>query len=420
MFIYIIKPLIVNYTIIIAFLVSTNLFFPLKKRKQYPFNEQVIYALVGTLAAVLCMFYPIEVLGDTNFDFRMVILLVLTLYRGKWVGLFCFFIVTIMRIIIGGEFVVPGVVINIIAYLLGIGFRKPFLEARQKAPISFVIFICFTVLSLITLELFVPFLTSSFYIIYFSLFFPTMIGLIFTMEKLMEINQQIEDTLYVEHLKTVSHMAAAFAHEIRNPLTTVRGFIQFLMTNNQHHLLPQYSDLILEELNRTNEIISDYLSLSKPGKDGRETFVVETTLKAMVELIKPTAQMKNITIDLDLPNEHLVHVEKKFLKQALLNILKNAVEAIENKGTTDGKITVKSMSLPIQKVAIIIEDNGIGLTKEEVKKIGLPYYTTKSKGTGLGTLIIHKLIQDMGGTVHYYSQKNQWTRVEIVLPVYKK
>lgn len=412
------KPLIVNYMIIISFTVSINLFFPFKRNKPTSLREKWIYSIIGSIAAILCMFYPIEVLWDTNFDLRMVIIVALTLYRGFWVGFLTFSFVSVVRYLIGGQFFIPGILINFIAFLAAMLFRQRFIHGHYQFRVLIMIFSVFTTLSILTLEWFVPALDRYFYLIYFSVFLSSLIALIYTIEKLMSINQQIDETVYIENLKTVSHMAAAFAHEIRNPLTTVRGFVQYLSSNNRHEELPQYSQLIIDELDRTNEIISDFLSLTKPGDSVREKVIVEKVIQDTVNLMKPTAQLKNIQMVAQLSKAHQVNVDGKLLKQALLNILKNAIEAIENKQMgSDGRIYITTLSLSNQKVAILIEDNGIGLTEEELKRIGLPYYTTKSKGTGLGTLIMNKLIRDLGGTVHYYSQKNQWTRVEITFPL---
>lgn len=421
MLINILKPLIVNYMIIISFTVSTNLFLPFKRNKHTALLEKMIYAFIGSIAAILCMLYPIEVLSDTNFDLRMVIIVVITLYRGVGVGVFTFIAVSLTRYAIGGQFVIPGIIINFIALLGGILFQKHFKRARSKLKIVLFVFSFFAVMTIITLEIFVPFLGFAFYTVYFSIFLSTMIGLIFTVEKLIAINHRLDEAVYSENLKTVSHMAAIFAHEIRNPLTTVRGFIQYLSSNNRHLELPQYSSLILDELDRTNEIISDYLSLTKPGKSSKETVIVETILQETIDLMNPTAKLKKINIEANLSKQHYIHIEKKLLKQALLNIMKNSIEAIENKEiATEGRIFITTITLSNQKVAIHIEDNGVGLTKEELQRIGLPYYTTKSKGTGLGTLIMNKLIRDMGGTVQYYSQKGHWTRVEIIFPTNNK
>jgi len=421
MFLSIIKPLIVNYMIIFSFTASSNFLVPFRRDIQYRKKEQLMFAIIGSIAALLCMLYPIEVLWDTNFDLRMIIIILLTLYRGKWVGFFCFLVVSIGRYFVGGQFVFPGILINLIAFLAGLIFRKKFLQASNKVKVLFAIFLFFTTLSLMILKLLVSFLPATFYVIYFSLFLSTLLIVILTVEKFIKLNQQIDEAFYLENLKTVGHMAAAFAHEIRNPLTTVRGFIQYLSTNNRHHELPQFSKLILEELDRTNTIITDFLSLSKPGYDARKTYVVESILKETIDLIYPTAQLQNIKIEWDLSSSHLIHVDKKLLKQTLLNIFKNSMEAIENKHQhTDGKIFVTTATRPNEKVLILIEDNGIGLTPQEIKQMGLPFYTTKAKGTGIGTIVINKLVRDMNGTIHYYSQKNQWTRVEILLPIVEK
>jgi two-component system sporulation sensor kinase B len=390
------------------------MFIPFKRSSLVGVKERIAYSFMGTFAALLCMAYPIEVLKDTNFDFRMVIIITLTLYCGALAGLFCTVSASIVRYFIGGQFVWAGIEINLIALLCGLLFKSRFLESKNRVIFSFWVFGIYLILSVMLLETFVSFLNSSFYILYYGIFFISFTGLIFVIEKMIINNKQLDESVYLEKLKTVGHMAAAFAHEIRNPLTTVQGFVQFLKEGDNYKELPRFSDLILEELERTNKIITDYLSLAKPGDMKKETFAAEETVRETIQLLEPMAHLHNIRFIYEEQAEHFIAGDRQYLKQALINLIKNSIEAIEQKGEINIHVQKAKDST---RVVISIQDNGIGLTEEEIKQIGLPYYTTKTKGTGLGTMVVNKIIRDMKGEVKYKSLKGEWTKVEIHLPL---
>ncbi|MDQ0245578.1 two-component system sporulation sensor kinase B [Bacillus fengqiuensis] len=414
MFINIIKPLIVNYTILISLVVNANMFIPFRESSLHHHKKRAAYSLMGTFAALLCMVYPIEVLKDTHFDFRMIIILVLTFYCGIAAGVFCTASVSLARYFIGGEYVLIGLAINITALICGIFLKRGFQQSNRRIHFSFLVFGVYLLSSVVLLETFIPFLNFWFYVIYYITFFITFSGMIFAIEKMISNNKQLDESVYLENQKTVGHMAAAFAHEIRNPLTTVQGFIQFLKEGDNHKELHKFSDLILEELDRTNKIITEYLSLAKPGNMKRECFIVEEAVRETIKLLTPTAHLHNVSIGYHEEGKHFIHGDRQYLKQALINIIKNSIEAIEQRG--DIMIRIEKMT-NADKIVISIKDNGIGLTEDEVKQIGLPYFTTKTKGTGLGTMVVNKIIRDMDGTIKYKSIKGNWTEVKIFLPL---
>jgi two-component system sporulation sensor kinase B len=211
-------------------------------------------------------------------------------------------------------------------------------------------------------------------------------------------------------------MAASFAHEVRNPLTTVRGFIQYLVKDTTDEKLKQYSPLILEELDRTNKIITNYLTLARPGTVELEVIDLDDLLYDSIDLLRPLASYQDVSLSYSSEGMHYVFVDKNYLKQSILNLIKNGIEAIDHSGYV--KITKRNGDKK-RTVQIVIEDNGKGMTEEEFEKIGLPYYTTKSKGTGLGSMITSRLIRDMNGTIEYYSTIGEGTKVIVTFPIYE-
>lgn len=417
--IYLIKPLIVNITIIFSLMFNANLFFPFTKRKPLNFKQQTILGLFSAFSAKLCMLYPIETLEDTNFDFRMIPILIVTLYGGWYPGLLCTAIVVMLRYLIGGEYVYIGIAVSILALGIGVLFRSGFLKSANKVLYGVIVISFYYLVYIFILFSTVSFLDIYFYIVYFLAFSLTFTALIYTVEKLIIANQQFDETLYLDKLSTVSQMAAAFAHEIRNPITTVRGFIQFINSDTKDENLKQFAPLILDELDRTNKIITNYLTVARPTNFTLSYIDVNKALQDSVDLLRPFGSYRNVSIDLKLEGEHYIYSDEQHLKQALMNIIKNGIEAAEEEQGGYVKILKKPADEKGQ-IEITFVDNGIGMSEEQLGKLGLPYYTTKTKGTGLGSMITNRLIHEMKGKIHYESKVHNGTKVTVILPTVSK
>ncbi|WP_235848451.1 ATP-binding protein [Litchfieldia alkalitelluris] len=412
-----IKPIIVNITILFSLTFNANLFFPFNHSKVHSLKQKIIYGLIGALAAILCMLFPITGLEQTHFDLRMIIILVVTLYSGLVSGSICLVLVVIVRLIIGGNFALIGVLVSLVAFLVALIFRKWYLSTRSILKAVFII-ATYLVLYIIILLFSAPFLGVQFYIVYFSGLMLTSFLLIQVIERLIKANQQFHETVYTDKLSTVSQMAASIAHEIRNPITTVRGFIQFLEKDSKDEKLVQFAPLILEELDRTNLIITNYLKISKPSNFKMKRVDLNQILFDSIDLLRPFGTYQNVSLFYNGSGSHFIIGDEDHLKQSIINVIKNGIEAIED-GNGYVKVS-KRTSVDNRRVLIEIEDNGKGMNQEQLEKIGLPYYTTKTKGTGLGSMITNRLIREMNGTIEYESKPNKGTIVKITLALSKE
>lgn len=213
-----------------------------------------------------------------------------------------------------------------------------------------------------------------------------------------------------EKLYVAGQLAAGIAHEIRNPLTSLKGFLQLLATGRGSS--GNYFDIMKSELNRIESIVSEMLMLSKPQvyelthRDARE-IVFDT-----VNLLAPQALLDSIEVETDLGQEPLwVHGVENQIKQVVLNVLKNAIEAMTGGGT------IRVSCLREQgEVVIRIADQGPGIGEEQLSKMGQPFYTTKEKGTGLGLMVSYKIVDNHGGRIRATSELGSGTTVDIVLP----
>lgn len=231
--------------------------------------------------------------------------------------------------------------------------------------------------------------------------------------------KKIEQSAYQnDKLALLGKIAASIAHEIRNPLTSIRGFIQLL----QPHLVQlgkeDYARIILEEIDRANDIIFEFLNSSKPSVPNKREVPVAVLMKEAVLLSESEAILKSCRIECEPIDPGIsVWIDVKQIKQVLLNIIKNAVDAIsDNPSQKDGLISIR-VERSRRFVHILIRDNGKGMDTQTQSRLFDPFFTTKQEGTGLGLSVCYRIIKNHGGTVQVNSQLGAGTEFELLLPV---
>ena len=222
--------------------------------------------------------------------------------------------------------------------------------------------------------------------------------------------------LQSEKLKLAGEIAAGVAHEIRNPMTVISGFVQ-IMQQDPKHPYPEYTQLIHSELERINMIISEFLVLAKPQAPVIKNFSLKKLVDSSILLYSSAFNLKGIVFkdEWNGDPDFIISGEENSLKQVFINLLKNAIEAIDSGGT----ITLSVTSGHNNMVCIKIADNGMGMSPETLQRIFEPFYTTKEGGTGLGLLISQKIVQDHGGSLKLESTPEKGTAAQIILPFRK-
>lgn len=219
-----------------------------------------------------------------------------------------------------------------------------------------------------------------------------------------------DDLRRIDKIAAVSLLASAVAHEIRNPLTAVQWNLQVL--KEKHKEDAGLYDVILSELQRMDATMGQILSLAKANEtDFQLTNVVELTT-TMVNLMSVQANQSNVSLQVDATPVALVECDENQLKQVLINLLANAIDAMQNGGTVHVQLTADGET----GVRFTIKDSGVGIPEDILGRIGRPFFTTKPEGTGLGLMISQSIIQTHGGHMNITSTPNQGTTVEFVLP----
>ncbi|MCS0673893.1 PAS domain S-box protein [Cytobacillus firmus] len=225
--------------------------------------------------------------------------------------------------------------------------------------------------------------------------------------------KKTEEVLHQQDkLAAVGQLAAGVAHEIRNPLTTMKGYTEFLQLDETHEERQEYLSIILDEIDRVNNIVEDFMVLAKPKAAELEERDIIPIIKNVVSFLEFEARKKDVKIGFEYEQDIIqIECDENRLKQVFLNFIKNGIEAMPD----GGDITVRAGIINNQ-VQIAIQDTGVGIPQEKLKKIGEPFFTTKKNGNGLGLMVSFKIIESHNGKVFIESELNKGTTFNIVLP----
>lgn len=213
-----------------------------------------------------------------------------------------------------------------------------------------------------------------------------------------------------EKLSIAGQLAAGIAHEIRNPLTSLKGFIRLLY---DHEGRKEYYLSIMEvELSRIEQILTELLMLAKPQSVHFHRRSLTDLLEQVAGFLEPLSILKNVRIELENNGEAYIDCDENQMKQVLINLIKNAVEAMPEGGV----VTAGTLSLEDGRVQLTVRDHGVGIPEHKLKQLGEPFYTTKEKGTGLGLMVSFKIIEHHQGQIDVSSEVGKGTLFRITFP----
>ncbi|WHY00325.1 HAMP domain-containing sensor histidine kinase [Neobacillus sp. DY30] len=229
-------------------------------------------------------------------------------------------------------------------------------------------------------------------------------------KKLQIYYEQIQHS---ERLKTTGQLAAAVAHEIRNPLTVVKGFLQVYEKDSSFsHIQKGHFTLMIDELNTAEEVISQFLSVAKPDKENvTENVDVKLVLRSVTDLLHSYGLLHDNRIELNVTEDCMISANTIEFKQLLINLIKNAIEA-----SHFGDPVFVTAGREKDFVVIQVIDYGRGMSEAEVAFLGTPFYSLKSKGTGLGMMICFNIVEKFNGTIDFQSSIGRGTTVMIRIP----
>ena len=233
-------------------------------------------------------------------------------------------------------------------------------------------------------------------------------------ERILQYSKELEmfnnELQRSEKMEIISELAASVAHEVRNPLQVTRGFLQLLM-GKAKAAEREYLDLALVELDRASGIITDFLTFAKP-EFGKDTVLqISDEFKYIEGILAPLAHLHGGKITVDIPEDLAVRGNSSKFKQAFINIIKNSIEALQEEGVIQIHCYQKQ-----GRVYIHVVDNGEGMGEDVLARLGEPYFSNKTKGTGLGLMVTFRIIEAMDGSIQFTSKKGVGTDAVITLP----
>ncbi|TCJ05597.1 sensor histidine kinase [Cytobacillus praedii] len=234
------------------------------------------------------------------------------------------------------------------------------------------------------------------------------------MEQILQRTKIQRELQRAEKMNAIGQLAASVAHEIRNPMTVVKGFLQiFLAKEQMSDEERMYIRLMIEEMHRAETIINDYLSLAKPDIEHMELVDAGEFASRVMDLMNSYAMMsKNISIEINLNHGVYIKSNPSELRQVLINILKNGIEAMKDGGNLNLSV-YKENGYGVFKIS----DTGIGMSNIELERLGTPFYSLKEKGTGIGMMVCYQIIDRMKGKIEVESEVGIGTTFNIFIPL---
>lgn len=388
-------------------------------KRNFFVDYRITMTILFSISIILCMLFPYQFLTDEYiFDLRQVPMIVGALYGGPVISAVLFLVSAIGRVLIGGDGMYIAI-LNQFIIAAGVPFIRPAYMRMGRGMKVATVFII-SILSLL-FNMFAGFLLFGDPIhdiigIWLMLMLNQGLMIVLTALLIEHIVRQellLNTLMKHEKLESVSHFAAAVSHELRNPMQSIKGFIQLMQAYDySRDKQLEFHETILSEINAAEGLIDDYLIYAKPVYGELDRMSVNDEVCGVIKLLRPYAN----SLDVELfchPAESDIYIrgDRQKFRQAMVNIIRNGVESMPNGGDVIARIKVQPA-----KVVVEIADRGVGMTKEEVERLGEPYFSNKIKGTGLGMMVTYSVIHQMKGTIIVNSEKGLGTVFKLVFP----
>ena len=230
-------------------------------------------------------------------------------------------------------------------------------------------------------------------------------------EEAIDLNRVVYE---LEKEKKLRESLFKITHEIKNPIAVCKGYLD-MMDYRDIDKVERYNSIIKDEINRTLILMDDFLDYTKIKVEKEEAYFY-LLIEYTCDIMKPLFNANDVSLKLDIPDDELyMELDYNRLKQVLVNLLKNSIEA-KDKKKKSSYISIKAF-VEGDDVNLIIKDNGVGMSQKSLDKVDEMFYTTKEKGTGLGVALSKEIIYQHDGSISYDSVKGKYTTVTIKLPI---
>ncbi|MED1800253.1 sensor histidine kinase [Brevibacillus porteri] len=401
------------------FAIIPFVFFNIYYRDKMRNYSRSFIVITSSACMFLAMTFAPSVTNGMVFDIRHVIIFFGLVYGGIEIALLLLIEALVYRYYLDGEGTWVALLILTVNFVLSLFLYRHYKASYRKTLYLFMTSAIFSTVALGTTYYFFPTYVTQ-HLVFYTIVIP--IQNFFGLWLLMSLFSKCvsDKELFIRHaqnekIQTMSHVAASLAHEVRNPLTAVKGFLKLIQESPENLVkIDQYIRISLDEVQRTEAILTEYLAISKPLKERHEIINVSEHLHAIREVMLPFANMHNVELTLqDFERPVTIKANPDEFKQVLVNFIKNAIEACSD--ISDGKVSL-DLLIERNKALLVIKDNGVGMDAGQISRLGTIYFSTKTTGTGLGLTYSYHVIHAIGGTVNVSSKPRVGTKFTIMLP----
>lgn len=380
-------------------------------------NKKVIMSILWGLSIIFCMSFPVIFGENARLELRIIPLLFGTLYGGFWPGLFLSALIILYRLYFGISIGFYNTVVVLLLTLpVILFFQKSFASSKKdkRVKVAVVLSLYYCLMGLTSFGILRGFSIEYLKVQVIHLIFVVVVTWFFTVlvETISEIHQLRLEMQNTEKLRVISELTSVFAHEIRNPMQVTRGFLQLLNEPDLPEKKKEYIQLSIEELDRANEIINDFLTFGKPSIENYERIDVGYQLQRVGNIIQSYAMNHHVEVETNVRDNCWIYANPQKLNQSLINILKNAIESMPD----GGLVRISCTTTDDGYIKITIKDQGIGMTKKQIDRLGSPFYSLKESGTGLGMMVSLQIVRSFKGKIQVNSEKDKGTEFIILLP----
>ncbi|MCM3575519.1 ATP-binding protein [Mesobacillus subterraneus] len=405
-----VKDLILHFLIILSLGFMYN-FLWMQKRSVY---KKQVFKMAILAALLMTMALPVRIHGGLEFDLKLIPVFIAFFYLSRTDSFLLVAVLLLLQGFVGIDKIAVTSVNYIVILILFFSIEKVYKSTTINRKIALGLF----VYGLITTTRLAAMINAGhagdyLYLLVFSLVSFVALSVTIYIIEMTNLQRKLMHELHkAEKFSAISQLAASVAHEIRNPMTTIRGFMQVLqgernLNDNQNLFI----SISLQELDRTQTIIDNFLSLAKPNTGSMAKINLSELLKETIDFMRSYSHLANTELVEAIDKDLCIKGDAHEIRQVFINILKNGIEAMP----TGGSIYIIA-KVDRENVRIQFRDEGVGMKKEQLDRLGQPYYSTKEKGTGLGMMISFDIIQRMRGKINVESEEGKGTTFTILLP----
>lgn len=386
------------------------------QRKTYVYTNKWSISLFWALPLLVCINFPFRIATGFWTDMKFIPLIVGTLYGGVPAGVILSAVAAVCQYAVKGcggfELLLLSLTIVMVVLLLRGRFMKRDLTGKMLIGLLFSAFAAL----FLWLELYMlAFRISWNAAIIFFLLQSAVLLLVLYMEEFVRGHAELrKESVRLEKLTANSSLAVIIAHELRNPLTTVKGFLQLIKRQNPSQQVLYYADTAIQELSEAEKVIRTYLTITTLNQAEKSNVRLLPCVEQAIREVQSSVEQKRIELTHDISPELKLYCNADQLQLCIVHLLRNSVNALLH----EGKVAVSGYRKG-KELYIVVEDNGVGMTEEQLDQLGTPTYNTRSSGTGTGLMYCYHFVHSLRGWMRIQSEPGRGTVVTITLPVHR-